>query len=431
MSFINKDFKDRIDKDVRNTKRGIAVVLAGLVLVGSIAGCTIKRALSKKADETTSNPDINTEAYAETSSDLLLAADFDIDDDAAVRKRAEAIYQISEKKSSVEDIMNAIYILHVKGDKIIFKDGLSEDEKYKYVHSFFEYFGDLLLINDNDEERRLIAFKNGDNETVLYDETPIYSYMFLSKASEAKTMALELAELSNNQLKAVTEGGSSSTLESNAEAAYDFYFKVLDKKFSSQETYALLADLRSKAGLFAPYLSEEKAKTVNLVGNVNLDSDVVKVEIMKAVGIRKGLEKILENGSKEGSLARPLTPLGDFKDGAGKAYEKSETYSETEVVKKGGQKVTSGGSQVTVKPNKPATTSKSEHVANVTTGTHSEVVEEGGKVVEEGPTVTVPSTTKPTVPSTTKPNYVDDDETMPVYTPDEYEELIGNAKTLR
>lgn len=427
MKGIEKGFK-------RARSTIISVILAGATLVG--VGVGVRHYQKKKDADGLTSPSTTTEAPAKTESELVLSADFDVNDDDAVRKRAEDIYKFSEKKYPVEDIMNTIYLLHKKGDKIIFEADLAtEAEKFEYLHNLFVVFSDVLLINDT-SEKGLLALKEDDGRTVFYDETPIYSYMFLANPGKGKDMALELAGLVNKQLKGVSEGESESILTENAKKFHDFYFEIGEANLSSQESYALYADVRSKSGPFVNYLSEKEKNAIMVAGNVNLDSDVVKNDIIKAAGLKDALNEALLEGFEKGDLSKKISgPSERYRESdakvANKYGAKSEVYETPKVVQSGGNKVNSG-SVVTVRPNKPTTTRKDESVVSIPNGgTHTEIIT-GGKPVEEGPTVTRPARPTTTKPSTTKPTPTySDDETMPVYTPDEFEALNGYSKTLK
>ena len=105
-----------------------ALVAAGAIIIGGTKIACNKK-LKKQAEVTT---DLQTEAYE--NSDLYLSSDFDINDDNAVLKRAQDIYEISEKEYNVLDIKNTIYLYNGKYDRITYPENVkTDDEKFMYI----------------------------------------------------------------------------------------------------------------------------------------------------------------------------------------------------------------------------------------------------------------------------------------------------------
>ena len=110
----NREFYEKMnEKKSEYKKRGIAIALASVMTVtGLAASCA--RNNSSSDSETTTITETQTNSSTDEFKSLYLSEDFNIDDENAILERANAIYDLSDKKISVEEIVNMIYLINDK-----------------------------------------------------------------------------------------------------------------------------------------------------------------------------------------------------------------------------------------------------------------------------------------------------------------------------
>ena len=136
----NKEFYEKMnEKKSEYKKRGIAIALASVMTVtGLAASCA--RNNSSSDSETTTITETQTNSSTDEFKSLYLSEDFNIDDENAILERANAIYDLSDKKISVEEIVNMIYLINDKAEHISFSSN-NDTKKYEKI---LEYSSDSL-----------------------------------------------------------------------------------------------------------------------------------------------------------------------------------------------------------------------------------------------------------------------------------------------
>ena len=136
----------------RGPKEGISIFMAGLLGVLGIGGGTlILKTLIDDNDTSIVEPE---------DLGLILTEDFDINDESAVRKRAEAIYNISEKDITIEEIMNVIYFMNGKYESLIL-NGTDRENVIDLNGVLDTVILDMTEIGISNED--IITFKDGVN----------------------------------------------------------------------------------------------------------------------------------------------------------------------------------------------------------------------------------------------------------------------------
>lgn len=344
------------------TKKAMSVALAAVLAVLGIGG--IKLAFDKK-----SNDDDTTIVQPEDLG-LILTEDFDINDKDAVRKRAEDIFNISEKDITIEEIMNVIYFVNGKYESLIL-NGTDRENVINLKNISGDAY-DLLLDHIIDDANALATFKFGKDAMVEKDEE-IFAYMFLAQGAE-KDKALELARIIKKQLNLIETAPIMEELEVNSEEYYKMVMELKDDtSLSDAGKVIILLDTKSKNPLFA-FLTDEKFE--------NLDKDYYNTALNKAFFEALEVQKLvdaynkwLDEARENGTLGQPITKLEekydkeDAKEAVTHPAIKNEE-KETVVVDQGGNKTnTSTGKQEIIKPSEPTT--------NVETETFTEPVTEG------------------------------------------------------
>ena len=149
-----------------NAKRNaaISVALVGALLVG---GVKVGSYFNKKNDKTPIDATPQTTMIDPATSELVLTEDFDINNDEQVNKRAQAIYELSEKEYSVEDIKNTIYLFNEKYDKVVYpKTAKTDDEKFEYLQQLALLLGKTL----DDYLKEYVQVYQKSNKNITIDQ---------------------------------------------------------------------------------------------------------------------------------------------------------------------------------------------------------------------------------------------------------------------
>lgn len=382
---------------------GISIFVAGtLVAVG--VGKHFKQ--KNKDIPTTTKPD--TTMVTSEFTELVLTQDFDINNKDEVSKRAQEIYNLSEGAYNVLDIQNTIYIINEMYDKITYpKNLMTDDEKFYYIKSLSDLFGATLDDYLADYSVTMGLLINDKNLVFAGTTNPVpCAYMWMSKESEAKKIAIDLAKLYYDQRYNI-RNGNIAAMTITANDYYDLYVKAKSVKLSSGDKVILLTNFAIINELFTPHLSEKQA---NDLDEVILLSAISTGKIFDSVAEGLEVSKDVINSTKNSNSAEQIIKNGEKYKSTDKKVAESriEAAGKTDpsVVNPGGKPVSgSAGKQEVI--NDKVTTSvvgTSEFVVPIPDEGISEDFVSGGDLVKEQTTKTVPSTTKPS-----ETTYVDED----------------------
>lgn len=391
--------------------------------------------------------------------ELKLLDDFDINDEEAVKQRAQDLYKLSEKEISIDMITNLIYLVNEEYASIKFDDDVT---KFKYLQNMFVSLAELL--DDNMVECRN-AQLGDEYASPKYDDV-IYPYMLMSKVQEnpnsvfvSKQDAIVFAMIVRKQLNNIKDGNSNN-YEDCANDYYNFYKKIEEKNGKDENatsmpgyTYDFYRGYTSCNTIMTAYLETKKQEELD--GNIaEKYNESLAGKVIEACDIDRQEE--LNEALKDGNCGESLPSIGESynqKDAAiaNKRPEAGGTSSGKKVVEEGGKSIGSSSEKIktpstttvvtetyvaepitdsttknhTTKPSTSEATTKSDTTGNTTTakqtttapsttkptteptGSYSEVVEEGGKVVFEGSLEDIEAFLKGTARSG---NYVDEDE---------------------
>lgn len=411
-------------------KKITSLITAGALIITGSAGIAH---LSRKKDD--KSVDISTTTSVSTTvSDskvvedelfrqLKLTADFNINDKAAVKKRAKAIYELSEKEISVGTIVNLIYLINGKYKRINFS---SEKLGVKDLQKLFISLSKLL--DDN-----IIDIRNmqiGEKTNPKYDNV-IYSYMLMAKTQDdtnkyvvTKQEAIEAAKIVREQLNNIREG-KTDNYSKTALKHYELYMSLKNRtgkdenaKILAGYPYAFFRDYTSKNTIMTGYLTKEQAKELDdnyaetysagLSGkieqalNINLQAEIdeaiksgefgnkvpeyaekynssdASIANSKVNGSRETTRRVIDSGGREVTSysERVNTPTTSVKEESRIATPTTNIVEESYVAE-----------PITEPTTKKAETTKNNTVTTTTAPTtkkNEEVVDEGGEVVFEG-----------------------------------------------
>lgn len=422
----HKDIYEQTHKKTKTaTTAFISLALAGALLVGATkVASNIK--LKKDNDITNTSPE--TTMVTPESSELVLTDDFDINNPEEVSKRAEDIYNLSEKKCSVLDIKNSIYIINEMYDKISYPEGIStDDEKFKYINqqlavlfgiTLDDYLYDYVVTMDQ------ILNENISDPIFVGTTNPVpCAYMWMPATDETKNFAIEIAKVYYEQ-RANIRNNNKAAMTITANEYYNLYIKAKTLNLPTGEKVILFKQFRSINPLFTPLLSKEQAEDLdNALGFITTATN----KLFSAASENLDVSPLLKESLESGTCGEELTKLEDKyrAQDLSKAEERVEKSNElikdeTKVVNPGGNPASgSNGKQEVINGNVTTSVSESEFVVEIPNEGVSEVTESGGKVVEENTTIQS-TTTKPAEETTT---YVDDED-IPVM---DDKEFFGNA----
>lgn len=354
-------------------------ITAAITAVAILAGGTLIAKLStkdKRHVEDNDSSSISTTVDYGSQYGLELTSDFDINDSNAVRQRAKAIYELSDKKYTIEDIMNMIYLVNSATGKIKL-DSMNEEEKFEYLQKLAVGLYDVLATNVVDFSKGLTSLNN-DISFDLKSTDAIYSYMFIA-SGKGKDAAINLAIVVNKQINNI-KNADKSELTNNADDFYAQSKLIYNNKsgYPDGVVVALIDDIKSKIPVMG--LSKEKAADLSKEYQ-NVDINKIWFDVANKVGAYKEADADCETKVKHTTNHEKY----DSKDSsqAESIGNKSTKNNTTKKIETGGKPVRT---EVVPKTTKQTTTRvvTSEFVVPVkTTKPTTTIVDQGGKVVEE------------------------------------------------
>ena len=352
-------------------------ITAAITAVAILVGGTLIAKLStkdKRHVEDNDSSSISTTVDYGSQYGLELTSDFDINDSNAVRQRAKAIYELSDKKYTIEDIMNMIYLVNSATDKIKL-DSMNEEEKFEYLQKLAVGLYDVLATNVVDFSKGLTSL---DISFDLKSTDAIYSYMFIA-SGKGKVDAINLAIVVNKQINNI-KNADKSELTNNADDFYAQSKLIYNNKsgYPDGVVVALIDDIKSKIPVMG--LSKEKAADLSKEYQ-NVDINKIWFDVANKVGAYKEADADCETKVKHTTNHEKY----DSKDSsqAESIGNKSTKNNTTKKIETGGKPVRT---EVVPKTTKQTTTRvvTSEFVVPVkTTKPTTTIVDQGGKVVEE------------------------------------------------
>ncbi len=327
--------------------KGLCGFLAAVTIFG---GVTIAKLFKKKTVDDTPTTSSSEQIEAQG---LLLAEDFDIDNKEAVRARAKAIYDLSEGQVSIDDIVNIIYIVNERYEKLVLPKG-SDSDVIKYLQDLMKNISNLL--DDNLQEHvanltKVIAGK----EFKASEKKLIYTYMFMSgQNKEQKNESLAFANYIEKILDSINKGDKQG-IESVANEVFAKYKKV---------SVWLVLDKKGKGTLIATPLSvsdkEEFTKNLNDANKLN----EVFAKLLVSLGLSNA-EQVYDMVTNDKKPTKE--PLGEFYNK--KDEEEADKYVKPE--EPAGDDLTND--VIVIKPTNPKPPASSETENKVTTETEVEV----------------------------------------------------------
>ncbi len=401
----HKDIYEQTHKKTKTaTTAFISLALAGALLVGATkVASNIK--LKKDNDITNTSPE--TTMVTPESSELVLTDDFDINNPEEVSKRAEDIYNLSEKKCSVLDIKNSIYVINEVYDKITYPEDIStDDKKFEYLQQLALLFGITLDDYLSDYVVTMDQILDDSNSNPIFAGTtnPVpCAYMWMPQDSEAKRLAIEIAKVYYEQ-RANIRNNNETAMTITANEYYNLYDKAKTLELSTGNKIILFKQFSSINPLFTPLLSKEQAEELDgALGFITTATN----KLFSAASENLDLSNILKENLESGTCGIDISIFDEYfvsvdrKD----AESRVEAISnqETTVINEGGKPATgSSGKQEVINDKVTTTVSESEFVVEIPNEGTSEEYIPGGEVVKEEP-VTEPSTIYQTE------RYVDED----------------------
>ena len=355
-------------------KKITAAITAVAILVGGTLIAKLATKDKKHVEDNSSS--ISTTVDYENQYGLKLTKDFDINDSNAVRQRAKAIYELSDKKYTIEDIMNMIYLVNSATDKIKL-DSMNEEEKFEYLQKLAVGLYDVLATNVVDFSKGLTSLNN-DISFDLKSTDAIYSYMFIA-SGKGKEDAINLAIVVNKQINNI-KNADKSKLTNNADDFYAQSKLIYNNKsgYPDGVVVALIDDIKSKIPVMG--LSKEKAADLSKEYQ-NVDINKIWFDVANKVGAYKEADANCE--SKVNHTTNNEKNNANDKNSAERRENRPTKSSTTTKVETGGKPVRT---EVVPKTTKKTTTRvvTSEFVVPVkTTKPTTTIVDQGGKVVEE------------------------------------------------
>ena len=209
--------------------------LAVAIALAVTGGCIGAKHLGKDKTKEVPTTELTTTIEDPIAKLMVLTEDFDINDDKAVTKRAEAIYKLDEKqfeslKITSLEIKNMIYIANEKLDGFKYPENLKTDkEKYEYAQ-FIANVSNKMYLATTEEFVTLgdILVEKTHNKNVEFPEITVEvksvasAYMFIAEMNDAKKTAMKLAEL-NYKLKLGLVENNLTTVIAVADEYYKLY----------------------------------------------------------------------------------------------------------------------------------------------------------------------------------------------------------------
>lgn len=390
-------------------EKGVMAIASILVpIMAFVAGTKVASLPNKSVKEDTSISQGALDNDSETET-LTLGEDFDINNKEEVNKRAQAIYDLSEKQISVEEIANIIYLINEKQENITLP-GSDDVKNYEYIQSLIVDTHKLLddyVAGYSDSKTELLE---GDKESVSVEHKElIQSYMFMSETNTGKTMAKQMASLVFEQTKNI-ENKDTSKMKEISKSYYEQYEKLLNEKnISNGYNFVIYTDVPTKVSLMNVELTKEQKDILD-----NNDASKFGNRIAFDAIIKLGIddEEVIQNAK-----ALPMTPKGKSYGDKANAPRDNKTAPGKGTTEKGGEHI---GTQSQVQNNTVTTKVHTDsYVTPVPGNGHYEETVTGGQVVEEKTEVSGGNIIGTTW-NYKDEDYVIEEDTTKVYTEEEF-----------
>ena len=302
----HKNIYEQSHKKAKNVSAFTALLVTGALLVGgTLAASKIK--LKKPQEPVTTTTE--TTAYVPENELLVLTEDFDINDAAQVKKRAQDIYDLSEKEVSVFDIQNLIYIHAEKIDKITYPENLNnDDEKFEYFQNLALSLGKILddYLNDYRVVMQLVV--NDKKDDIIFTgntgSVPC-AYMFMPKMNYAKKQAIEIANLYYEQRSNILNGNVAA-MTITANDYYNLYCELKKADLSTGDKTLIFRQFNSINSIFTPFLSKEQAQELEgALGFITTSTNKLYSSAAENLDLSPRLREDLEKGT----FAKNITNL--------------------------------------------------------------------------------------------------------------------------
>lgn len=408
----HKNIYEQSHKKAKNASAFTSLMLVGALIVGgTLAASKIK--LKRPQEPVTTTTETTT--YAPKNSLLVLTEDFDINDAAQVKARAQAIYDLSEKEVSVFDIQNLIYIHNQMFDKIIYPENLNnDDEKFEYTQNLALSLGKILddYLKDYYISMQLVVNDKKNDVTFTGNKGSVpCTYMFMPEMNYAKKQAVEIANLYYEQRSNILNGNVAA-MTITANDYYNLYCDLKKADLSTGDKILIFKQFSSINPIFTLFLSKEQAQELDdALGFITTSTN----KLYNSFAENLDLSPRLREGLEKGTFAKSITKLEE-KYVSEQKQEAESKYggiisNEPSVVDQGGKPAGNSSDKHEVINDKVTTTvSTSDFVVSIPNEGTSEEVIPGGDVVEENTTSAPTSTTK----AETTNSYADFDEDIPV-----------------
>lgn len=408
----HKNIYEQSHKKAKNVSAFTALLVTGALLVGgTLAASKIK--LKKPQEPVTTTTE--TTAYVPENELLVLTEDFDINDAAQVKKRAQDIYDLSEKEVSVFDNQKLIYIHAEKIDKITYPENLNnDDEKFEYFQNLALSLGKILddYLNDYRVVMQLVVNDKKDDITFTGNTGSVpCAYMFMPKMNYAKKQAIEIANLYYEQRSNILNGNVAA-MTITANDYYNLYCELKKADLSTGDKTLIFRQFNSINSIFTPFLSKEQAQELEgALGFITTSTNKLYSSAAENLDLSPRLREDLEKGT----FAKNITKLEEKYISEQKQEAESMFGAiiddEPSVVDQGGKPAGDSSDKHEVIDDKVTTqVSTSDFVVSIPNEGTSEEIIPGGDVVDENTTSASTTTTK--AETTTSP--INDDEYIPV-----------------
>lgn len=418
------EHKNIYEQPNKNRKKAATVftslAVAGALLIAGTKVCSNFK-LKKNTEVTT---EVTTTMVSNEESNLLLTEDFDINNPDEVSKRAQDIYDISEKKRTVLDIQNSIYTLMLS-DNIIYPDNVkTDDQKLEYVQSLVtllsitldDYLSDYTAMLNYIVNDGMLDLEFAGNTNYIP-----YAYMWMPQTNEAKKLAIEIAKVCEEQRSNI-ENKDVSAMHETANKFYDLFLQIEKTEASYGEQVLLYNEFDAKLQLFVYVLDKEKLSDLKQVPSYITQQ---AGQVYSEIGAREGwklsptYEKALEEGTFGKDISKEIESYRAEEASQAEEYYKElndQIKNESSVVNEGGAPAgDSSDKQEVINDTVTTRVSESEFVVSIPDEGTVVVTEPGGDVVDES-MVAEPSTTAPSETTT----YVDANEDIPVISDKEF-----------
>lgn len=313
--------KNGLAKKITSIGLSIALLATGAV--------SLKSCINNKKDKDLTNTTI--EQTVPTGETLFLAEDFDINDKDAVRSRAEAIYEISEKSITVDEIEDMINLYNEEFNGITF-DKDDDTAKSNYLQLLLTIDTEKLL-NDNISDD--IDKMNNNDISSVNEDWEIQAYMFLANGADKKE-ALELAKILNEHLDNI-KNGDTEACKLTAKKYYDKIINLKQTELKSGSKTIIFEDIHTKSALFTSFLSQNQAAEIDL-DFVTIAANKLAFDALSYLGVSQ--EQLMKDVIEKGMFIEQ-TPYGNnhFKEDASAAEKIAEKYPTTTNRSEGGKPV--------------------------------------------------------------------------------------------